>query len=468
MSSAFILFTKAPLPGSVKTRLVNPNGISPDTKEVAELYKALLRDTLVATREACDRTGAKLIVSYGPREAELLLKDLIDPIFNEAVYFEQEGKNVSEKVRSSIEFGFSKGFSSVALIPGDHPDLDGQTLSDAIEELSKTSDAAVVLGPTFDGGAYLLGFNRDSFTKVIFDIENTYKVCADIFVKCRRDGIPCHFLENKNDIDDWDDAWRFLRSNAPLQKSATREALEKLIQPHLYRKCEKGLSIVIPTLNEENNIEGILNSLRAQSFRDFEIILVDGGSTDDTIAKALCKVDKIAFVSKPSRKWQENVGGLGAKGAVLLFLHADSLVAPTMCESVMRTAALEGVIGGSCNAMFDGQGARLGFLNAIRRCGNDLLNIHGISSGFFVKRRVFVSTNGFSQDVMEEAVDFQKRTRTLGRYVRLDETIRSSPRRFVSSKNFIPTISIWITTVLLTYLGFHFVGIERRLWNAVR
>jgi hypothetical protein len=76
--------------------------------------------------------------------------------------------------------------------------------------------------------------------------------------------------------------------------------------------------------------------------------------------------------------------------------------------------------------------------------------------------------NGFREDVMEEAVDFQKRTKGLGDFVTIKEAIVSSPRRFAVKRNFVPTLAVWITTVLLTYLGLHFTSIEKKLWNAVR
>lgn len=467
--SAIILFTKAPVPGLVKTRLINRSGISPDSREVAELYKSLLTDTLIAVKQACEMTGAKLIVSFTPKEEEAIIRNLTEPIIQGAIYSSQIGKSVTEKVRNIFEFAFSSDFDGVSLIPGDHPDLDGKTLAKAIVKTRDASSPITVLGPTFDGGAYLLGFNRESFEKIKFSLEDTYRVCADIFLKARSAQIPCYFLDNKNDIDDWVDVQRFLKSSSNLKGNKTRVSLEKFAGSKIAHEQErKRISIIIPTLNEQKNIDGILNSLGVQTERSFETMLVDGGSSDDTVARAWPKVDKIAFVGNPSRKRQENTGGFGAKGDILLFLHADSIVPPTLCENVIRATSSDQVIGGSCQSLFSGEGAKYGFLNATRRCGNKLLGIHGISSGFFVKRQIFVLADGFLDDVMEEAVDFQKRTKHWGNYVTISQTIVSSPRRFQARGKFVPTLAVWVTTVILTYLGLHFTSIERKLWNAVR
>ena len=86
--------------------------------------------------------------------------------------------------------------------------------------------------------------------------------------------------------------------------------------------------------------------------------------------------------------------------------------------------------------LFDGVGTRYEFLNAMRRCGDKLLGIRGISSGFFVKRRVFVSANGFRDNVMEEAVDFQKQNKELGEVRDANQSIVSSSRRFAAKRGF--------------------------------
>ena len=185
--------------------------------------------------------------------------------------------------------------------------------------------------------------------------------------------------------------------------------------------------------------------------------------------KAWGRVDKIVFVRKPSRKEQENDGAIGAKGKILLFLHADSVVSTAICESILRTMdQSERILGGSCRAIFDGVGTKYSFLNAVRSVGNDLLKIHGISSGFFIRRRIFLAANGFRADVMEEAVDLQRRIASWGSFVTLDENVISSSRRFRSRRTFVPTVAVWITTVFLTAVGLHFTAIEKKLWRVVR
>ena len=83
------------------------------------------------------------------------------------------------------------------------------------------------------------------------------------------------------------------------------------------------LSIIIPTLNEEQHIEKLLHQLEAQKSLSFEIIVSDGGSADATL-KIAKNMGAIIVSGEPGRGRQLNKGTLYAKGEYFLFLHADS------------------------------------------------------------------------------------------------------------------------------------------------
>ena len=83
------------------------------------------------------------------------------------------------------------------------------------------------------------------------------------------------------------------------------------------------LSIIIPVFNEAGNIAASLNQLQAYRQQGHEVIVVDGGSQDNTFDCAVGLVDKL-LMSKPGRALQMNIGAEQAQGDVLLFLHADT------------------------------------------------------------------------------------------------------------------------------------------------
>ncbi|MBL4883096.1 MAG: glycosyltransferase, partial [Planctomycetaceae bacterium] len=89
------------------------------------------------------------------------------------------------------------------------------------------------------------------------------------------------------------------------------------------------ISIIIPTLNEEENIDSFLRSLRSLSDEELqhcEIIIVDGGSSDQTVK--LCDNADQLVRSKPGRAIQQNRGVSKSQGDILLFLHADCTLKP--------------------------------------------------------------------------------------------------------------------------------------------
>ena len=464
-SEAIILFTKVPRPGLVKTRLLVPSG-PPFPGDVTALYVSLLEDTLSALADLHRARGTSLFVSFTPSDGEAELSGLVRRYFDDVSFLPQTGNSVTERVNNAFDALLRSGYDRVALIPGDHPDLDGPLLEEAFERL-ESPGPAVALGPTCDGGAFLLGFNAASFARVEFNLENTHLVCADIFRRARGEGVPTYFLDNRNDIDDWDDARRFLKQES-MSRTKTWKALSQTRIPTRVQPAGGQVSVIVPTLNEEAAIDGVLDSLAMQTTREFDVTVVDGVSSDRTVERAWGKADAIAFVRNPSRKGQENAAAMDARGRALLFLHADAVVPPTLVSSVARALRDPEVYGGSCKVVFRGKGAKIGFINALKTCGSRLLGIHGISSGFFVRRSMFELAGGFRDGVMEEAVDLQRRAGSHGRFVFLDDLCTTSARRFQRKRRFLSTLTVWLATVLLTYAGLHFTSLERTLWKSVR
>ena len=96
------------------------------------------------------------------------------------------------------------------------------------------------------------------------------------------------------------------------------------------------LSIIVPVLNEAALIGETLGRL-ATLAPDAERIVVDGGSTDDTVARAAALARVIQ--APRGRAAQLNAGAALAEGDWLLFLHADTLLQPGFTEAVAQAAA---------------------------------------------------------------------------------------------------------------------------------
>jgi len=95
------------------------------------------------------------------------------------------------------------------------------------------------------------------------------------------------------------------------------------------------LSIIIPTLNEAANISALIESLQTNaSKKNIEIIVVDGGSSDDTVALARSLGTTVYDYGQPGRAVQMNHGAQKANGDVLYFIHSDTIPLPTFYEDI--------------------------------------------------------------------------------------------------------------------------------------
>ncbi len=103
------------------------------------------------------------------------------------------------------------------------------------------------------------------------------------------------------------------------------------------------LSVVIPTYNEEDYVSKLLQSLCEQTYKDFEVIVVDGQSEDNTISAAKIFSDKLKLriIMSPERgvAYQRNLGAASANGDLLLFLDADILLKNYFLERALNEIA---------------------------------------------------------------------------------------------------------------------------------
>src|SRR2546421_10448694 len=149
---ALAVMTKAPRAGQVKTRLVPP--VSPE--EAAQLNVCFLRDPAAAIAKACGTT-ARGVGVYTPIGAEAAYVDILPSNFE---LVPQRGDGFGERLAFAAADLFQCGFGSVCLIDSDSPTVSADVYANAVELLSKPGDR-VVLGPSDDGGYYLIGLKRN-------------------------------------------------------------------------------------------------------------------------------------------------------------------------------------------------------------------------------------------------------------------------------------------------------------------
>jgi len=191
---ALAVMTKAPQPGRVKTRLTPP--LSPE--EAASLNTCFLRDTAAAIANTVEGARALGIGVYTPVGAEGAYEGILPPEF---ALVPQRGDAFGERLAAATEDLLSIGFDSLCLIDSDSPTVPESTFSEAVEVLSRDSDT-IVLGPSDDGGYYLVGLkkaHRRLFERIEWSSE---RVLQQTVAAAAELGVPVHLLPPWYDVDD--------------------------------------------------------------------------------------------------------------------------------------------------------------------------------------------------------------------------------------------------------------------------
>jgi len=172
-----------------------------------------------------------------------------------------------------------------------------------------------------------------------------------------------------------------------------------------------GISVIIPARNEERHLPRLLRALRAMP-EIGEIIVGDGGSSDQTIAISQ-KMKARVVEGARGRGAQQNAGASAASGEILWFLHADSLP-DSQCGRQIVRATRRGAIGGNFRLHFEARGFWPRGFEAIARFQR-VFGVYYGDSGFFVRREVWQELEGFRAWPLFEDFDFARRLETLAR-----------------------------------------------------
>ena len=169
MKTCVIVFAKNPIPNAVKTRLIP--SLSPE--QAATLYAAFLTDWCEALAELPD---AALIIAYTPADAQPDLQALIG---DDAIYVRQTGTGLGERLTSATQWAAEHGYTKILLVGSDSPTLPISYISQALTLLDSRN---IVIGPSTDGGYYLIGFSIETLATTIPHVfENVAWSTAEVF-----------------------------------------------------------------------------------------------------------------------------------------------------------------------------------------------------------------------------------------------------------------------------------------------
>ena len=226
------------------------------------------------------------------------------------------------------------------------------------------------------------------------------------------------------------------------------------------------LSIIVPVLDEAAGIAATLAALASFRRRGVEVIVVDGGSADDTVARASPLVDRVLSAPR-GRATQMNAGAAAAAGDVLLFLHADTVLPEGADGLVLYGLDNTGRAWGRFDVEIDGRNPLLKLVAGLMNWRSQITGIATGDHAMFVTRDAFAAAGGFPDIPVMEDVALSKRLKRIGRPLCLVARARTSGRRW-TKHGVIRTILLMWRLRLAYGLGAEPAALARRYGYAPR
>lgn len=339
----------------------------------------------------------------------------------------QTNGDLGSRMKSAIDTALGQGCQQVVLIGTDVPQMESRHLAAAFETLA---DHDVVLGPTLDGGYWLVGCRRpaDIFTDMAWgssDVLNQTLAAAD------KQGLSVAQLAPLNDMDTEADlvAWQ-------PQKQWRR--------PYL--------TVIIPALNEASFVTAAVQQVQSP---DIQTIVVDGGSTDGTAARAEEAGAKV-IDAPPGRALQQNAGARLAAGQVLLFLHADARLPTGFAQQIFETLMDRRTVLGAFEFKTDYHHRGMQLIEKAVHIRSKVFHLPYGDQALFMPKAVFENVGGFPQVPIAEDLFLVRRLAGLGR-------IGLAPGAVITSGRLWRAMGIWRYTII-NYLiaGGCLLGIDPR------
>ncbi|MGD8252877.1 MAG: TIGR04283 family arsenosugar biosynthesis glycosyltransferase [Syntrophobacterales bacterium] len=398
-SELLVLFTRYPEPGKTKTRLIPALG----PVNAAELQRRMTEHVLNRICGLNLSRQVELEVHYeGGNRA--LMEKWLGPDLS---YRSQGRGNVGARMARTFNKAFDRGVDRVVIVGSDCPGITEATAGTSFDLLKQFD---LVLGPANDGGYYLIGLRQEE-PELFKDIPwGTAEVRARTLKIADQLGLRWIEVEPLSDVDRIEDIgiWE-------------SEATSREDPP------QPAISIIIPTLNEAENLPATLTSIKGKV--DLEIIVVDGGSSDKTPELANSLGVRL-LTTTANRARQINAGGLAARSEVLLFLHGDTRLPSGFDQFAQDLLAKPKTIAGAFTLGIDGPEIGLRLIEKLANFRSRFFQMPYGDQAIFLKTNVFRSIGGFPEIPIMEDFVFMQRVRKEGKVVIAPVAVSTSSRRW--------------------------------------
>lgn len=207
-------------------------------------------------------------------------------------------------------------------------------------------------------------------------------------------------------------------------------------------------SVIIPVLNEAPHLQSRLLALQALREQGVELVVVDGGSQDDSPELTKGLVDQ-CLVSERGRARQMNQGAAVARGTWLVFLHADTALTPAATQRLMTVIAADTPSWGRFNVRIIGQHPMLRVIAWMMNRRSCLTSIATGDQCILVHRELFNTINGYPEQPLMEDIELSRRLKSKMSAQCWPETVETSGRRWEQQ-------GVWRTILLMWSLRWRY------------
>jgi rSAM/selenodomain-associated transferase 2 len=211
------------------------------------------------------------------------------------------------------------------------------------------------------------------------------------------------------------------------------------------------LAIIMPVLDESASIVAALQALSPLRMRGAEVVVVDGGSRDDTVALASPLADRIVG-SVRGRAVQMNAGAAAAHADVLLFLHADTRLPADADQLVLDGLARTQRKWGRFDVTIEGRHPLLPLIAAAMNARSRLTGITTGDQAMFITRDAFDAAGGFPEIALMEDITFARTLKRVSRPVSLRARVTTSGRRW-ETRGVLRTVFLMWRLRLMYFFG---------------
>lgn len=400
-----IIFTRYPLPGQAKTRLIPALG----AEAAANLQRQMTQHTLTQV-EVLNRTWTGSVeIRFAGSSSNLetdrqLMQNWLGQQWS---YRPQAQAGLGERLSQANQAAFATGMQRVVTIGTDCPGLDAARMQQAFRLLDNHD---LVLGPATDGGYYLIGLRKfvpDFFVNIAWSTDVVLQQTVEI---ANQLGCSVAYLDSLTDVDQPEDlaVWQAVQSAERSQPESPP------------------LSIIIPTLNEASFIQSLLASLQDTTV---EVIVVDGGSHDRTVELAT-DMGVTVLQTTAGRAIQMNAGAQVAQGKILLFLHADTRLPQEFVSLVTQTLSQPGTVAGAFDLQIEGQATGLRWIERGVKWRSHGFQLPYGDQALFLRANTFRAVGGFAELPIMEDFELIRRLQTHGKIAIAPAAVITSGRRW--------------------------------------